>query len=347
MAFHNPGVLWLFVIIPLLALAGGFLVILSRRDRRRFAEPGLLDALSPSLSRPRRIAGTAAFFAGMCFLVLAMAEPRFGTKTEVVKRSGIDIVVALDTSISMLAEDVRPNRLAQAKYEIGRLIDRLEGDRVALLVFAGRSVVQCPLTGDYAAAKNMLEFVEAGAVPVPGTNIEEAVATSLELLSRGAENSRGSRLIILVTDGESLSGDPVKAAKKAASEGVHVITVGIGTPGGELIPIRDEMGRVAGYKQNEKGEIVKTRLDEETLTKVAAISGGVFLWEPNGEVNMDAVLEQVGSMRKADLTERRVSRLKDRYQLPLGVSLFFFLVWAVAGDRRFEWRNASGGGARS
>ena len=346
MAFHNEAAFWLFAVIPVLVLAGGLFVFLSRHDRRRFADPALFDTLSASLSRTRRNIGTTAFFAGMFFLVLAMTEPRFGTKTEVVRRTGIDIVVALDTSNSMLAEDVKPNRLAQAKYEIGRIIDRLEGDRIALAVFAGRTVIQCPLTGDYAAAKNMLEFVEAGAVPVPGTNIEEAITASLDLLNRGSKTGRGSRLVILVTDGESLSGDPERAAKKAGAEGVHVITVGIGTPGGELIPMRDETGRLAGYQEDKNGEIVKTKLDERTLREVASLSGGVFLWEPNGEVNMDAVLEQVGSLKKADLSERRISRLRDRYQIPLGVSLFFLLVWLAAGERRIAGKHNSEGGVR-
>ncbi|MHB9030139.1 MAG: vWA domain-containing protein [Candidatus Latescibacterota bacterium] len=343
MAFHNPEAFWLLLTIPILAVLGALLSLQSRRDRKRFAEPQLFSALTGSLSRPRRNLGTACFFLGMLFLTFAIAEPRFGTKTEVVKRTGIDIIIALDTSLSMLAEDIRPNRLAQAKYEIGRLIDNLEGDRVALVVFSGRALVQCPLTNDYAAAKNLLDFVEAGIVPVAGTNIEDAVAASLDLLERGSEVGSESQLIILFTDGESLSGNPEGAAKKASGQGVHIIAVGIGTVGGELIPLRDEKGSLSGYKQDNKGEIVKTSLDEEVLRKVALLSGGAFLWEPNGEVSMDAVLQEVGGMKRADLSERRISRLKERYQIPLGVSLLFFLTWLVIGERRGGRLKAAGG----
>ncbi len=336
MAFHNPDAFWLLLAIPFLAILGALLTLLNRRDRKRFAEPRLYSALAVTLNRTRRNLGTACFFVGIFFLIFAMAEPRFGTKTEVVKRTGIEIVIALDTSFSMLAEDIKPNRLVQAKYEIGRLIDNLQGDRVALVVFSGKAFVQCPLTNDYAAAKNLLEFVESGVVPVAGTNIEDAVVASLDLLERGSETGSESQIIILFTDGESLSGNPESAAKKATARGVHIIAVGIGTVGGDLIPLRDDDGSLSGYKQNSKGEIVKTSLDENTLRKVALLSGGVFLWEPNGEVSMDAVLEEVGGMRKADLSERRISRLKERYQMPLGVSLFFLLTWLGIGERRGE-----------
>jgi Ca-activated chloride channel family protein len=345
MAFHNPQAFWFLLAIPVLAILGAILSLQNRRDRKRFAEQRLYNALTLSLNRSRRNFGLACFFLGMLFLAFAMAEPRFGTKTELVKRTGIDIVIALDTSLSMLAEDIKPSRIEQAKYEIGRLLDNLQGDRVALVVFSGRAVVQCPLTNDYSAAKNLLEYVEAGIVPVPGTNIEDAVTASLDLLERGSELGSESQMIILFTDGESLSGNPENASRKASEKGVHIITVGIGTVGGELIPLRDEKGSLSGYK-DEKGEIVKTSLDEEVLRKVAFLSGGVFLWEPNGEVSMDAVLQEVGGMKRADLSERRISRLKERYQIPLGVSLFFFLSWLVIGERRGGELRAAGGEKR-
>lgn len=345
MAFHNPDAFWFLLIIPVLALLTALLGMRDRRDRNRFAEPRLLGELTRSLSRTRRNIGTVCFFVGILFLVTAIAEPRFGTKTEIARRTGIDMVIALDTSWSMLAEDIRPSRLAQAKYEIGRLIDNLQGDRVSLVVFSGRALVQCPLTSDYSAAKNLLEFVQAGAVPSPGTNIEDAVTASLDLLKRGSEVGSESQLIILFTDGESLAGDPEGAAKKAASEGVRIITVGIGTTGGELIPLRGENGQLEGYRQDQKGEIVKSSLDAETLRTVGLISGGAFLWEPNGEVNMEAIIDEVGSMKRADLSERRVSRLKERYQIPLGIALFFLLTWLSIGERR-GGKTPFAGGAR-
>ncbi len=334
MAFHNPDFFWFFLVIPVLAVAGALLGVLARRDRKRFAEPALFDALAAGTSGVRRGFRTAFFYAGLAFLVLALTEPRFGTKTEVVRRAGVDVVVALDTSFSMLAEDVKPSRMLQAKHEIARLIDSLTGDRCALVVFAGKSYVQCPLTTDYGASKTLLDFVDAGIVPVPGTDIGSAISESLDLLERGSEAGGESQIILLFTDGENLQGDPSAMAKKAAGKGVRIITVGIGTPGGELIPIRAEDGNLEGYKENKSGEKVKTSLDEDTLKKIAAVTGGSYLRQRGGEVDVNAVMDEIGSMKKADMNERKISRLKERYQIPLGVSLACLLAWISVGERK-------------
>lgn len=339
MAFHNPEAFWLLLLIPACALFSALLAIRRRRDRGRMADPDLFEALTRSVSRGRRRVKLGCFYAGMFFLAIAMAEPRFGVKTEIVKRTGVDIVIVLDTSLSMLAEDVKPSRLEQAKYEVGRFINSLEGDRVALVVFSGKAYVQCPLTSDYGAARTLLDFVEAGIVPIPGTNIGEAITSSLELLKRGSGTGGESQLIILFTDGENLEGDPESAAKRAAGQGVRILTAGIGTPMGELIPLRGENGSLDGYKQDTQGEIVKTSLNEEMLRQIAVISGGSYLREEGGEVDVRTILDQVGSVKKADLNERKISRLRERYQIPLGVSLFFLLSWLWIGERR---RNPSG-----
>jgi Ca-activated chloride channel family protein len=346
MAFHNPDAFWLLFLVPVLAAAGALLGIIRRRDRRRFAEANLYETLSRSVSRVRRSLRTACFFAGLAFLAIAMTEPRFGTRTEIIRRTGVEVVIALDTSFSMLAEDVKPSRIAQAKYEISRLIDNLQGDRVAIVAFSGKSYVQCPLTTDYGAAKMLLEFVDAGIVPVPGTNIGSAIKESLDLIMRGSEAGGESRVIILFTDGENLEGDPADAAKKASDRGIRIFAVGIGTPDGDLIPIRDAAGKLEGYKENRQGEKVKTSLDEITLEKIVSLTGGMYLRERGGEMNVNAIIEQLGSMKKADLNERKISRLKERYQIPLGVSLFFLLAWVTIGDRRREPKSAmKGGGA--
>lgn len=343
MVFHYPDAFWFLLAVPVLAIIGALLGILSARDRRRLADPTLYDALSHTVSKGKRRIKNACFLIGIFFLVIAMTEPRFGTKTELVKRTGIDIVIALDTSFSMLAEDVKPSRLSQAKYEIGRLFGSLEGDRVALLVFSGKSYVQCPLTNDYGAARTLLEFVDAGIVPVPGTNIGEAITASLDLLKRGSEVGAESQMIILFTDGENLDGKPEEAAKLANDKGVHILTVGLGTPGGEVIPMRNENGQLDGYKTDKKGDIVKSALNEEVLRKIALVSGGSYLREESGEVNVKSILEELGSLKKADLNERKISRLQERYQIPLGVSLLFLLSWLVINDRKKgtsanEWR---------
>ncbi len=334
MAFNNPGAFWLLLTIPALLILWGLVAFAARRDRNRFAEQELFGHLSRSISRNKRSLRAVLFVLGVLCLVIALTEPRFGTKTEIVRRKGVDIVIALDTSYSMLAEDVKPNRLRQAKYEIMRLIDSLEGDRVALIAFSGKSFVQCPLTSDYGAAKTLLETIDSGIIPVPGTNIGEAVNGAMQLLAKGSSAGGQSQMIILFTDGENLEGDPVRAAKTATGRDIRIFTVGIGTSSGEIIPIRNQEGMLEDYKKDRQGNVVKTSLDEKTLNEIARVSGGTYLRSINGEVDIQAIIDQLGTMHKADIHERKISRLKERYQIPLGAALTFLLVWLVLTERR-------------
>jgi len=334
MAFHNLAAFWLLTAIPVLLILAGLLAIKKRKDRNFFAAPELYDVLTRSLHRTRKRIRATLFSLGLFFLVMACTEPRWGTKTEIIRRRGSDVVIALDTSFSMLAEDVKPNRIKQARYEIRRLIDSLQGDRVALVAFAGRSFVQCPLTTDYSAAKTLLEYMDIGIISEPGTNIGDAITGSLALLERGSEGTGESQVIILFTDGEDLSGNVSDGIKKAKDKGVRIFTVGIGTPGGELIPIRDDDGKVEGYKKDRKGEIVKTSLDENTLEKIASETQGTYLRTKNGEVDVQVIIDLLGLMQKSEIHERKISRLKERYQIPLGFSLFFLLTWLAISERR-------------
>ena len=334
MAFTSPHLFWLLGIVPAIILLGVFLSLVVKRDRTRFAEPHLYRQLSRSVGTIRRRARHVLFLAGMVFLVVALTRPRFGTRTEIIRRMGVDVVIALDTSYSMLAEDVKPNRLRQAKYEIARLIDKLQGDRVGILAFSGKSFVQCPLTTDYAAAKTLLDAMDVGIISEPGTDISDALKASIALLEKGSSAGSESQLIILFTDGESLRSDPMTAARDAAARDISVFTVGIGTPDGEVIPIRRENGEIEDYKKDSRGQVVTTSLDENTLRAIARTTGGSYLRSSGGEVDIQVIIDQLGSMHKADIHERKISRLKERYQLPLGFALTCFLSWLVIGERR-------------
>jgi Ca-activated chloride channel homolog len=334
MAFTSPHIFWLLCIVPVIILLSVALSLLTKRDRTRFAEPHLYLQLSRSAGTIRRRARYVLFITGMVFLVLALTRPRFGTRTEIIRRMGVDVVIALDTSYSMLAEDVKPNRLRQAKYEIARLIDNLQGDRVGVLAFSGRSFVQCPLTTDYAAAKTLLDAMDVGIISEPGTDIADALKASIALLEKGSSAGSESQLVILFTDGESLKSDPATAAKDASLRDISVFTVGIGTPDGEVIPIRSESGEIEDYKKDSNGKVVTTSLDEDTLRSIARSTGGSYLRSSGGEVDIQVIIDQLGSMHKADIHERKISRLKERYQIPLGFSLACFLTWLVIGERR-------------
>ncbi len=334
MAYNNSEAFWLLLVLPTLLIIWVLLNIKIRKERSRFANMELYETLTRSINKTKRKFRQFLYVFGLFFLVLALTGPRFGTKTEIVKRMGVDIVIAIDTSYSMLAEDIKPSRIMQSKYEINRLIDNLKGDRVAIISFAGDSVIQCPLTTDYGAAKTLLQYVEVGIVPEPGTNVESAITWALELLEKGSEAGSESQLIILVTDGESISGNPESAAKKAASKEIRIFTIGIGTSGGEIIPIRNEKGQLEDYKKDSKGNVVKTSLDEKTLKRIANITGGSYLTALNGEVDVQTLIDELGTMHKTDLHERKISRLEERYQIPLGISLFLLLIWFTLGERR-------------
>ncbi len=334
MAFNNVQAFWLLLSIPVMLVLAGIFSWRARVRRDRFAVPELFTALARSTSKTRRFIRGVCFFFGLAFVIVALTQPRFGTKTEIVRRTGLDIVIAIDTSSSMLAEDVKPSRIDQAKYEIQRLIDNLQGDRVALLAFAGKSFVQCPLTTDYPAAKTLLETIASGIIPVPGTDIGEALEGSMELLERGSSAGSESQLIILFTDGENLAGDPLDVAEQAARKNIRIFTIGIGTANGEIIPIRNDRGQLEDYKRDKEGNVVKTALDEKTLGEIADATNGSYLRTVNGEVDIQAVIDELGAMQKSDIHERKISRLKERYQIPLGAGIFFLLTMLLVGERR-------------
>ncbi len=336
MSFNYPEIFWLLAFLPAIFVVSMLLDLKMRRARSRFVCPELYETLTRSVSIKKRKIRKVLYSLGLIFLVLALTGPRFGTKTEIVKRMGVDIIVAIDTSFSMLAEDIKPNRMDQAKYEIHRLIDELNGDRIALVSFSGVSVVQCPLTTDYGAAKTFLDFIDVGINPTPGTNIEQAIFSCFNLFENGSEAGRESQIIVLVTDGESLKGRPFEAAKLAARKGIRIITIGVGTAEGEIIPIRNESGQIEDYKKDSSGNVVKSSLDEETLGEIASITNGFYLRSHNGEVNVERIIDMLGSLHKTELHERTISRLKEQYQSPLGVSLMFLLCWLVIGERRKE-----------
>lgn len=334
MMFGDPNGIWFVAGVAALFLLGAFLANRNRRFKWRFADPALYSRLTDTVSRPKRIVRAVCFWAGMVLLSVAIMGPRFGTKTEIVTQMGADVAVVIDTSHSMLAEDVRPNRISQARYEIHRLIDNLAGDRVGLVAFAGDAFVQCPLTVDYAAAKTLLDNIDVGIIPEPGTNIEKALNAAIDLLVEGQTGGPISHTIVLITDGENLEGNVDEAVKRAVDRGIAVFTAGIGTTGGEIIPIRDDRGDLQDYKKDAQGNIVRTALDENMLRDVAQKTGGEYLRTSGGQTDLDTFIDYLGHMQETGIHERRISRMKEQYQLPLGASLLFLLTWTVLDERR-------------
>ena len=330
MSFGAPIYFHLLWLLPLLI---AFYVWAFRRKRRAlsiFGNPELMGKMTATTSRTRQVWKTILALCGVLFFTLAVVRPQFGTKLEIARRSGVDIMIVLDTSLSMLAEDIKPNRLERAKQEIRSFIDRLAGDRIGLVAFSGVSFVQCPLTLDYGAAKIFLDVIDTDLIPVPGTAIGEAIRTATKGFN---VQERKHKAIVLLTDGEDHMSDPVEAAKRAADEGVRVYTIGLGTRAGELIPVRDERGGV-DYKKNRQGDPVKSRLDEATLEKIALMTGGKYYRSTVGEMELDKIYEEISTMEKRELRSKKFARYEERFQYPLFLAIVAFALEAFLSDRR-------------
>ncbi len=303
MKFAHPLILWCFW-IPFL-VAGFFYIVFKLKHTyyAKFGDPSLLNRLiAPETAR--RLRWKAWLTIGGIFLLwCAAAGPQLGARLVEVHRRGVDILIAVDCSKSMLAEDILPNRLARAKLALSSLIQSLEGDRVGIIAFAGTAFLQCPLTLDYSAAKMFLDFIDTNVIPRPGTALGEAIMLGIKSFSR---KERKYKVLVLLTDGEDHDSDPLAAAREAAREGIKIITIGIGSPDGEPIPIRDEQNAVTGYKKDSAGNIIMSKLDETTLQKIALETGGTYFRAMTGEFEIEGIRNEIGRMEKKRAAEQNV-----------------------------------------
>lgn len=326
--WSHPNLLWLLLLVPALAL----FVWRRERDRRAaledFAEGRLVPRLTPDVDPRRRLAREALRLLALALLVVAIAEPRWGVHWEEVKREGVDVVIALDTSRSMLATDVRPNRLDRAKLAILDLVSKLRGDRVGLVAFAGTAFLECPLTLDYGAFGASLNSTSAGIIPRGGTNLAAAIDTSLTAF----EARQGKyEALILITDGESTEGDYKEAAKRATEQGVRIYTVGIGTAEGELIP----EGAGGTYVKDREGQVVKSRLDEQALQDIALASGGAYVHGAGASLGLEEIFDDhIAKMERRELQSTLQRRLESRFQMPLALALVLLLLEPMLGERK-------------
>jgi Ca-activated chloride channel family protein len=312
---------WLWL-LPLVVAGGG--VALRRRFRagRGAISPGLVARLAPERSPEREILRLSLFVLSLVALVVALARPQFGTHSTLVQRRGVDVVVALDTSKSMLARDVSSarsgNRLKRAKMEVSGLIDKLQGDRIGLVAFSGAAFVQCPLTSDYAAAKLFLRAMEPGAIPLGGTNLAEALRASRRLFEESKGGSR-SRVLVVISDGEDHAGGYERELQALRDLGVVIHAVGIGTQIGELIP--EDGGR---YMRHE-GKTVMTRLLEGTLRALADATGGLYVHSAAGDLGFEAIHEELSRMQKSDYEARVETVYEEKFQMFAFLGLLLLL----------------------
>lgn len=315
--------MWVWLLAPFGMTVGAWW--LSQRRKRALAvlgqPPTIVRMLPQTLVRRRRwIAGLR--IAGLFCLVTALAGPLIGSRLVEFRQKGLDVFIAVDCSLSMQAEDFKPNRMAHAKLILSQLIDRLSGSRIGIIAFAGQAYVQCPLTVDENAAKDTLDAIDTDSVPIPGTAIGEAVRLAVKGIKAG---EGGSRVLILLTDGEDHHSDPAGAAKEAAKAGLKIYAIGIGSPQGEPIPIFDDQGRRTGYKRDKKGEVVLSKVDETSLIAMSQETGGQYLRaSPTGD-EIDSLVRMVEQLQQGDQKAHLLNRYENRFQWPLALGLLLLL----------------------
>lgn len=331
MHWGMPVYLNFLLLIPA-AIAFFILVGITKRKKiEKFGDIALIEKLSFSKSFAKERVRKVLIIIALSFLILALARPQIGARLTMTKRYGVDIMIAIDTSSSMLAGDIKPNRLEKAKLEISSLMDKLKGDRVGILTFAGDSFMQCPLTLDYSAAKMFLSIIEPGMMPKPGTAIGDAIKKAAEGFTK---KERKHKVLILLTDGEDHDTNPVDAANEAKKEGIIIYTIGIGTSKGEPIPVLDETGRIKEYKKDKNGEVVMTKLDEAILRKIALITDGRYYHATANEFELDKIYDEINKMEKKELSNRLFTQYEDRFQYFLGVAFILLCVEFIIGDRK-------------
>ncbi len=337
MRFATPENFWLLLLLPLLAIFFAWATLARRRALLRFVRWPLAEKLTRDLSRARQYVKYALLGLGVLWTILALCGPQFGTKLEMAKRKGVDVMLVLDVSRSMLAQDLKPSRLVRAKQQIRELLDQLEGDRVGLIVFSGQAFVQCPLTFDYGAVEMFLDVLDAGMIPVQGTAIGDALRLATRCFD---EEDDQHKVIVLLTDGEDHVSDPLDAAEKAAEQGVHIFAIGLGTADGELIPEQQEGGGFS-YHKDEGGNYVKTRLDEATLKAVALNTDGDYFRSSLGGGELSIIGERIAQMDQKEFSSTRFTQYEERFQIPLLLALLAFLSEAFLGEKRArsgEWK---------
>ena len=330
MNFGAPNWLWTLAILPLLVLLYAQAERRSSIKLREFVSPRLLPQLAGNVDRVRRAIRFAFVLLALALAIGALAKPRWGYTYEDVKRRGLDLLFAVDTSRSMLSNDVAPNRLERVKLAAQDLITDLQGDRVGLIAFAGRAFLQAPLTIDYDAAVESINDLDTKTIPEGGTNIGEAIALATRTFGKSA---MGNRALIIFTDGEELSGDAVNEAKKAADAGVKIFTIGVGTAQGSLIPVEGK--GEGGFVKDAKGQVVKSKLDENRLHEIAQATGGMYLHLESGPQTMRQLYtEGLSKLKTAEIDARLSSRAIERYEWPLAGAIVALIASLFINDRK-------------
>ncbi len=329
--FAHPEYLYGLYSIPVFIFILWYLIRNKNRLLDKFAEKKMRQILLPNYSTGKSIIRFGIIILAVILLLIAAADPQVGTKIENVKQSGIDIYILLDVSLSMQAQDIKPSRLDKAKFEISNLIQKLRGDRIGLIVFAGEPFVQFPLTTDYSAANLFLNAADVSTVPEQGT----AIAAAINLATKSFDNSsKTEKAVVIFTDGEDHEGNLQDAIDNAKKNNILIYTIGLGSPDGVPIPVFNDQGQQVGFKKDESGNIVLTKLDEATLKEIASDTGGKYFRGRNDTDELDIVYKDLSRLKKTEFGEKRVTDYEDRFYYFLAPAIIFLLLEFFISERK-------------
>ncbi|KAF0198774.1 MAG: uncharacterized protein FD166_1026 [Bacteroidetes bacterium] len=330
--FEHTIFLNLLAIIPVLIVLYWFFIRWKTRVALRLGEKQVISRLMPDISVFRSHFKFILVLLTIVVVLLALANPQVGSKIEKAQRKGVDLIIAIDVSNSMLAQDIQPSRIERARQSISRLIDELENDRIGIIVFAGKAYTQLPITTDYSAAKMMLGTVRPDMVPVQGTAIGQAI----DMAMASFKDEKSGKAIIIITDGENHDEDAVEKAGEAADAGIKVYTIGMGLAEGSPIPVYKD-GEIVGFKKDQSGETVITRLDETMLTKIAEAGDGIYVRASNTQAGLRRVFDEISKMEKTTFDTMNFSDYEDRFQYFIGLAVLLLAINFLLNERKSRW----------
>lgn len=323
--FAHPEYFYALLVIPVLVVLFIISRIVRNKSLKRFGDKDLVVQLMPSVSTGRPLLKFFLWMLVIALTITALAQPQFGSKLQTSKKKGIEIIIALDVSNSMKAEDIKPNRLERAKRAIAQLTERLQNDKIGLIVFAGQAYVQLPITTDYTSAKLFLDAISTESVPVQGTAIGAAINMAAKSFT---PNFEGSKTIVVITDGENHEDDAVGAAKAALDDKITVNTIGMGSPEGAPIPEGTD------FLRDKSNNVVVTKLDEKMLAEIATAGGGAYVRANNTDVGLNSLFNEIGKLEKSEINSRQFSEYNDQFPLFLSLALALIILDFLILDRR-------------
>lgn len=338
MIWQESLFLWLLVAVPVTYLLMHWYRNRVTKRRKEFFDDQLFKSLRRGFwSTGDRIRQVLLYIA-LSVLIVGLAGPKIGTEVREIKRRGVDMLIALDLSSSMNAEDVRPSRLDKAKYEINRLIDRLQGDRVGLIIFTGEAFLQSPMTLDYSALRLFLNIADTDQMPTSSTNFESALSTAIQAFeTKEEEDSKSAKVLLIISDGENHTETFDQPLEQLVDEGVTIFTLGIGTSAGSTIPVYDkETGRLTGYKRDNQGKVVTTKLESSLLRQIARDGGGQYYEIQRGSDGIDAFLGRIDELEKGEFASQEYADFKNQYQVVTVFGLLFFVLFLVMPNFKKE-----------